>query len=149
MELSRSVEIAAPSAAVWRVVTAIENSVTTIQGINAIEILEPASGPSIVGLKWRETRTWQGRDAVEVMRITEADEPHYYIAEAESHGARYTSRLSLTAGTGTTQLTMWFCAQPVTVGARLVWALTGWMAKRALSKTIDQDLSDIKAAVEK
>ena len=29
-----------------------------------------------------------------------------------------------------------------------MWALTGWMAKGAMRKTVDQDLADIKRAVE-
>ena len=148
MEITRSTVIAAPPAAVWEVVTDIEGSASTIRGISRIEVLEPATGPSILGLRWRETRTWRGREAVEVMWITEAAPPSHYATRAESHGSIYTARITLTPEAGGTRLAMAFAAEPVTVVARVVWALTGWMAKRALGKTIDADLADLKAAVE-
>ena len=81
MQLRKSTDIDASLQAVWNVVTDIKNLASTIQGISSIEILEPATGPSIVGLKWRETRTWRGRDAIEVMWITEAQEPFHYVVQ--------------------------------------------------------------------
>jgi len=44
---------------------------------------------------------------------------------------------------------MVFNAEPVTVTAKILWILTTWMAKKTLSKTIDQDLADIQKAAEK
>lgn len=149
MQVSSSIEILAPLMDVWKVIADIESAGTTISGIKSVEILEEASGPSIVGLKWRETREWLGRDAVEVMWITEAREASYYETRAESHGSIYTSRMELAETSSGTQLTMGFNSQPLTFGAKVLWALTGWMAKRSLCKVIDQDLQDIKGAVEK
>lgn len=149
MHVTSFTNINASATDVWSVVSDIENAEARISGIKGVEILQQASGPSIVGLKWRETREWMGKDAVEVMWITDASEPAYYETRAESHGAIYTSRIELeTIPTGT-RLTMGFNGQPVTFGAKILWAMTGWMAKKALRKTIDQDLADIKAAVEK
>jgi len=90
-----------------------------------------------------------GKDAVEVMWVTEASEPQYYATRAESHGAIYISRLELEQIPAGTRLTMGFIGKPDTFGAKVMWALTGWMAKKALRKTIDQDLADIRTAVEK
>lgn len=149
MQVIRSIEIAASPADVWSIVSDVENAEPRISGIKAIEILERATGPSIVGLKWRETREFMGREAVEVMWITDASEPVYYETRAESHGSVYTSRLELEATSTGTRLSMGFNGQPVTFGAKILWALTGWMAKTALRKTIDQDLADIKDVVEK
>ncbi len=148
-QVSRSKEIAAAPEAVWAVVADIENAVETISGIKAVEILETASGPSIVGLKWRETREWLGRDAVEVMWVTDAREGSYYETRAESHGSIYTSRMELETTPRGTRLTMAFSSQPVTFGARMLWVLTGWMARNSLRKVIDQDLEDIGTAVVK
>lgn len=148
MHVSRTTRINATPADVWSVVSDIENAERRISGIKAIEILERPAGPSIVGLKWRETREWMGKDAVEVMWITSASERAYYETRAESHGSVYTSRLELEAIDGGTRLTMDFRGTPVTLGAKVMWALTGWMAKGALRKTIDKDLSDIKEAAE-
>mgnify|MGYP003644478705 CR=1 FL=1 len=149
MQLSRSTEILASPKAVWAVVADIENAVAVVSGIKAVEILEAASGPSIAGLKWRETREWMGQDAVEVMWVTDACEASYYETRAESHGSIYTSRLELEATPTGTRLTMRFSSQPVSLGAKVLWVLTGWMAKKSLCKVIDQDLQDIKSAVEK
>lgn len=148
MQLSRSVDINAAPADVWSLISDIGNAAQWISGIKAIEVIEPATGPSIVGLKWRETREFMGKDAVEVMWVTEASEPNHYQVRAESHGAVYTSRFELEATSSGTRLTMGFHCQPVSFGARLMWALTGWMAKGAMRKTVDQDLADIKRAVE-
>ena len=149
MQVTRFTEIDAPPSDVWSFVSDIENADTRISGIKEVEILERATGPSIVGLKWRETREWMGKDAVEVMWVSDASEPSYYETRAESHGSIYTSRIELETTSTGTRLTMGFCGQPVTFGAKVLWALTGWMAKKALRKTIDQDLADIKGAVEK
>jgi len=149
MQVTRFIEIEASLAEVWSFVSNIENAGTWISGIKEVEILERATGPSILGLKWQETREWMGKDAVEVMWVTDASEPEYYETRAESHGSIYISRLELDRITAGTRLTMSFKGQPVTFGAKVLWALTGWMAKKALRKTIDQDLSDIKGAVEK
>ena len=149
MQVIRFTDIDASPAEVWSVVSDIEKADTRISGIKDIEILERAKGPSIVGLKWRETREWMGKDAVEVMWITDASEPSYYETRAESHGSIYTSRIELETTSTGMRLTMEFNGQPVAFGAKVLWALTGWMAKKALRKTIDQDLADIKGAVEK
>jgi len=149
MQVTRFTEIDASPSDVWSFVSDIENADTRISGIKEVEILERATGPSIVGLKWRETREWMGKDAVEVMWVTDASELSFYETRAESHGSIYTSRIELeTISTGT-RLTMGFSGQPVTFGAKVLWALTGWMAKKDLRKTINQDLADIKGAVEK
>ncbi len=149
MQVERSINIEAPPLAVWSIVSDIEKAESHISGIKKIEILEQAKGPSIVGLKWRETREFMGKDAVEVMWVTHANDPEYYDVRAESHGCIYISRLELSAEPDGTRLTMRFTGQPITFGAKIMWALTGWLAKKALRKTIDQDLRDIKEAAEK
>ncbi len=149
MQVTRFTKIEASLSDVWSAVSDIEKADSRISGIKEVEILERATGPSIVGLKWRETREWMGKDAVEVMWVTDASEPSYYETRAESHGSIYTSRIELETTSTGTRLTMGFSGQPVTFGAKVLWALTGWMAKKSLRKTIDQDLADIKGAVEK
>ncbi|MGI9287800.1 MAG: SRPBCC family protein [Pseudomonadales bacterium] len=145
---SHSKKIMAAPQSVWGVVSDIENSAAVITGIKNIEILETIAGPEIVGLKWKETREWMGRDAIEVMWITDASAPSFYETRAESHGCVYQSRIALGPTSTGTRLTMDFNCQPISLVAKLMWALTGWMAKKSLCKIIDQDLEDIKVAVE-
>ncbi len=148
MESRVSVDIAATPEEVWQVITDIENSKNVVSGIMDIEILEPATGPSIKGMKWRETRMMFGKEATEVMWITHADAPDFYDTRAESHGAVYTTRVAVEATADGSRLTMTFEGQPVKFGAKVMWALTGWMMKGPMKKAITQDLADIKAAVE-
>ncbi len=147
MNLEVQTAINAPRAAVWNVITDIENAADTISGIEKIEILEkPATG--LVGLKWRETRTLFGKTATEVMWITAAEENSFYDTRAESHGAVYTTRISLAEQGGTTSIKMRFVGKPQTMVAKIMSLLMGWMFRGATQKALVQDLDDIRKAVE-
>lgn len=149
MQVSRSIDIQAAPLAVWTFLADVEHAEQWISGIKSTEILETPKGPSIVGLKWRETREWMGKDAVETMWVTDAKDTQFYQTRAESHGSVYISRFDLTETGHGTRLTMSFQGEPQTFGAKMVWLLTGWMAKSALAKTMDKDLADIKSVAEK
>ncbi len=148
MHVSLAIDIDANPEQVWSVVSDIENSGGFIRAIDSIEVLEQATGPSIKGLKWRETRTMFGKEATEVMWITEAKEPEFYVTRAESHGSIYSTRLSIEAMYGGSRLTMSFKGIPQTRGAKIMWFLTGWMAKGAMRKALQADLEDIRKAAE-
>jgi len=124
---TESTEVLAAPEAVWQVVADIENMESIISGIKAIDILETPPGPTITGIKWTS----------------------FYETRAENHGSLYISRKELEITRAGTRLTMTFNCQPITFGAKVMWLLTGWMAKKSLSKTIRQDLADIKAKIEK
>ncbi|MGB1585539.1 MAG: SRPBCC family protein [Thermoplasmatota archaeon] len=147
MQMALSTPIAATPTKVWNIITDIENATDRIQGILAIEMLEkPKTG--VVGLKWKETRKFAGKEAHEIMWITEAKKPKFYVTRAENHGAIYTSRMDIEKTDDGCILTMGFHGETVTLGAKIMWALTGWMAKGPMRKAITQDLADIKAAAE-
>ena len=91
MKIKAKVSIKGKKEDVWDVITDIEGSVERISAIESVEILEkPATG--ILGLKWKETRTMFGKEATEIMWVTDAKENEYYQTRAESHGALYISR---------------------------------------------------------
>ena len=147
MKIETQVSIQAPKEKVWQVITDIENSINTISGIEKIEILErPSEG--FVGLKWRETRTLFGQTATEVMWITESVENEHYKTRAESHGAIYTTTLSLSEKDGGTLLTMAFDSQARTFMAKFMSVTMGFLFKNATKKALAQDLRDIRAAAE-
>lgn len=148
MIIDLKVLIEAPKESVWSVITDIESSHNTITAIEKLEILErPSSG--LVGLKWRETRTMFGKTATEVMWITEETLYDSYKVRAESHGALYVTTFGLSEQNGRTQLRMKFEITPQTFVAKLLWATTGVIFKGATKKALMQDLTDIKAAVER
>ncbi len=147
MNLEMQTAINAPRAAVWNVITDIENAAETISGIEKVEILEkPSTG--LVGLKWRETRTLFGKTATEVMWITDAEENSFYDTRAESHGAVYTTRISLADQGESTSIKMRFVGKPQTMAAKIMSALMGWMFRGAMQKALVQDLEDIRKAAE-
>lgn len=149
MQVSVQVEVSGSREAIWKAITDIANSAETISGIEEIEILErPESG--MLGLKWRETRTMLGKTATEVMWITDVVENQSYDVRAESHGSVYDSRLSIVDGQqGGHVLKMEFGARAQTLSAKLMSALLGWMIKGATQKALQQDLEDIKVAIER
>ncbi|MCP5006996.1 MAG: SRPBCC family protein [Planctomycetes bacterium] len=133
---------------VWEVITDIENSQSTITGIEKIEVLEkPTNG--LVGLKWQETRTLFGKTATEIMWITDAKEKELYSTRAESHGAVYITNLVLSDQDHGTRLTIEFKGIPQTFGAKLMSVIMGFFFKSATKKALMQDLVDIKAVIEK
>lgn len=148
MRVTVETDIQASPDAVWHVVSDIENAAETIEAIEAIEILEHPTGPSLVGLRWRETRTIFGKQATEVMWVTDAVDSSHYETRAESHGSVYRTRIALHPHDGGTRLSMAFEGQPTTLRAKIIWVLTGFLVKRAMRKALERDLADIKVAVE-
>lgn len=148
MEFTTSIRIKASKEKVWSIISDIENSKDNISAIESIEVLEPPT-EGLLGLKWKETRTMFGKQATEVMWITDATENEFYQTRAESHGALYISRLWLEAKEGDTILSMSFKGTPQTSGAKFMSAMLGWMFKGATLKALNKDLEDIKTAAEK
>ncbi len=148
MEFKTQIEIKAPKEKVWTIISDIENSKDNISAIESIEVLEqPTEG--LLGLKWKETRTMFGKQATEIMWITESIENQHYQTRAESHGAIYISRLWVDETDNGTILNMSFNGTPVTFGAKFMSTVLGWMFKNATQKALKKDLEDIKAAAER
>ena len=147
MQCSTSIEISKPKADVWKAVTDIPNAVGMISGILSVEVLEnPEAG--LVGFKWKETRKMFGKEATEIMWITDAADNEYYCTRAESHGSVYKTRLSLNDDDGNTRLTMAFTGEPQTMGAKILSFVMGGFMKGSMEKELRKDLTDIKNFVE-
>lgn len=132
---------------IWNVITDIENSVNTIDSIQEIEILKkPESG--LVGLKWSEKRILFGKEATETMWISECVPNEFYITVAESHGSIYTTRVSILSSNNKNLLAMDFKVQPQTVGAKILWGLTGFIFRSVTKKALQKDLENIKQVLE-
>lgn len=148
MKVETSVLIEGTKERVWSVITDIEHSDETIVGIQKIEVLnKPEQG--IIGLKWRETRTMFGKEATEVMWITEAKENQFYRTRAESHGAIYVSELRIKEASGGCRLTMAFEGTAVTFGAKIGNFIFAHLMKSSTKKALLEDLMDIKEVVER
>ena len=133
--------------AIWAAITNIENAAAIISGIKNIEILEkPAQG--LVGLKWRETRILFGEPAAVAKWITEAKENEFYQTRAEDSGFLFLTTMRIAESSGVVTLISTHETRPQGFVARLK-ALPMFLFKGVVKKAIQQDLDDIKAAVEK
>lgn len=147
MDVQTQIPIRASRDTVWRLVTDFDNWEKTISAIEKVEILErPDEG--LLGLKWRETRKMFGKEATEVMWITDAVEGESYQTRAESHGSIYISKVYVTDDGDHTVLHMDFGATPRSLGAKMISAMMGFMMKGSLKKAMQTDLEDIRAAAE-
>lgn len=147
MEARASIVINSNKEVIWAVICDIENSDKNISGIIHVEVLnKPKKG--IIGLKWREARTMFGKEATEVMWITDAVTNQYYKTRAESHGAIYVSTLSIEPRGEACVLSMAFEGEAVSFGAKVGNFLMGKMMMKSTKKALLVDLEDIKRAVE-
>lgn len=147
MHVSVEIEIAKPREVVWETIIDIEGSKDVISGIVDVEVLtKPKAG--IIGLKWKETRLMFGKEASEVMWITESKEGVYYQTRAESHGSVYISRLSLEKVNGATLLTMAFTGEAQTIPVKILSVCMSPFMKSPMKKMMMKDLEDIKKHVE-
>ena len=147
MIVNAQVTIDGSKAAVWAAITDIRNSPEIISGIENIEILEePANG--LVGLKWRETRIYFGKPAAVEKRITDASENEFFITRAESDGFVFlTTNRIIESGRGIT-LSSSHESRPQGIVAKLkLFPMV--LFKGMVKKAIQQDLTDIKSAVER
>jgi len=148
MIFEAQVTIDATRAEVWSAMTDIENASKIIRGIQSVEILErPAAG--LVGLKWRETRILFGKPAAVDKWIIEAAENEFYETRAESDGSVFLSTMTISESGGAVTLRSTHVAEPQSSIARVLSIPMGFLFKGMATKALQQDLNDIKAAVER
>ncbi len=140
------VQVAAPAATVWALITDIENSPQVVAGIDKVERLDDASGFA-VGTKWRETRTMFGKTATEDMTVTVVDPGRSYTTEAHNRGVRYLSSMTVEpTGADSCVLSMHFSAEVSGLLNKTLGAVVGRLMMGTTRKMMQQDLNDIAAA---
>ena len=147
MKAEAEIDIAAVKEIVWESITDIEGSKDFISGIKDIEVLEKPAD-SFAGFKWRETRTMFGKEATEIMWVTEAEKNKYYKTRAESHGAIYRTIVSIEEIKDGCTLRMEFESEAVSVAGRLMNLLFGGIMVKSTRKMVMEDVEDIKKFVE-
>ena len=147
MLVEAQVTINGSRAAVWALITDIENAPDIISGVEKVEVLEkPVNG--LVGLKWRETRMLFGKPATVEKWITDAAENEFYKTRAESDGFVFLSTTRISENSGGITLTGSHDSIPQSVVARFLSVPMMFLFKGVAKKALLQDLNDIKAAVE-
>jgi len=147
MNVTGKVNINSNKEKIWSTITDIKNAKDNISGINSVEIIHDPEN-TLVGLKWKESRTMFGKDAYETMWITEAVENEFYQTRAESHGAIYISKFNIIEKDDYCELTMSFQGSPQKLLGKLMGFIFGGLMSRSTLKMIQVDLEDIKMAVE-
>jgi hypothetical protein len=141
-------DVNAPASTVWGIITDLEGSVDTISSIDKIEILSDGDRFG-VGTRWRETRTMFGRQATEVMDVTEVTDGESYVVIARPESANYRSVMSVLPRSETSStVSMEFGANPKGTMTRLMGATMGKMFAGATRKALAKDLDDIASAAE-
>ena len=131
---------------VWKAITDMRNAAVIIQGIQKVEILnEPAS--ELVGLKWRETRMYFDKPAAIDKSITEAVENSYYKTWAEMDGFIFLTTMTITESGSGILLESAHETRSEGIVAKIK-SMPMFLFKGVLRKAIQQDLDDIKKAVE-
>ena len=145
-ELVVAREVAASAETVWRVLTDLDRAEETISAITEIERLDGGTAFG-VGTRWRETRIMFGRTATEEMEVTRIDPGRYYVVEAESHGARYRSEMTVEPiAEAAYRLTMSFGAEAQGTISKILALTMGRLFERSTRKALQKDLADIANA---
>jgi hypothetical protein len=145
--ISVSRRIQAPVNVVWQVATDLAGSAGVLSGVTAVEVLTDA--PFGAGTRWRETRVMRGRPVTEEMWISAVEPLRSYAAEAESHGAHYTSVFTFVpTGADSTEATLDFTVRPLSTASRVATTLLAPVTTRAVRGALQADLADLAAAAE-
>ena len=145
-EIVVSKHIVAPIEEVFARATNLEQASEVIAGIEKIEML--SEGPVGKGTRFRETRIKFGRKATEEMEIVAFEPPHRWALGAQSHGCSYHSEYMLEPKGQGTDLTLTFQARPLTLVAKIMSVFMKPMMK-SMAKLCNQDLEDLKTAIER
>lgn len=138
--------IAAPVERVFDVFTDLEQAPNRMPAIKKIEKLTP--GPFAVGTRWKETRVMFNRESTEEMWVTDLVPCRSYTVEAQSCGTHFKTVFSFEPQGNQTQVAMAFAGRAVTLTARIMFFLTGWMMKGMIKKCFAEDLEALKKAAE-
>ena len=146
MKIKTAIQINAPRSDVFNAFSDLNGIESVIDGIQSIEVLE---GPAqmAVGTKWKETRVMFGKEATEVMWVTELDKDERYVVEAESHGTHYRSEYTFTDSKEGTDVTMTFEGKPLSLFSKIMSVMFIFFVG-ATKKALKQDMENLKQHLE-
>jgi uncharacterized membrane protein len=146
MKIQASCEIAAPIEDCFKVFSDLENLAEHVSAINQVELLTP--GPIGVGTRFKETRTMFGKEASEVMEVTQFSPSEHLREEARSGGMHYVSDWHFSEREGKTRVEITFTGKPTSILARVLSPLFSLMAG-SMKKAFLTDMGELKTVLEK
>ena len=138
--------IQAPVERVFEIFADIPGTGTRISAITRLEML--SEGPIGRGTRWRETRVMFGREAVEVMWISEFDPPRSYSVEAENSGAKYLTRYDFISENGGTRVVLTFGAEAQTFFAKMMGKVFFKLMAKSVREALKKDMVELKEICE-
>ena len=146
MKVQSSIQINAPIEEVFRIFTDIENLEKNIENIIKVELLSDKKEG--LGVKWRETRVFFGREATEEMEISDLKENESYTVTAESNGTKYTSVYNFQENNGGTLVEMEFSAKTLTTFSKIM-SIFAFLFIGSIKKAFQKDMEELKRILEK
>lgn len=140
-------EVSVSPEVLWELVTDLDRAPNVISAVTAVERLDGRTGFE-VGTRWQETRMMFGREATEVLEVTEIDPGRSYTVEAESLGARYRSVISVAGTPGGSMITMTFGSEPSGAVSKVLAGTIGKLFEGGTRKALVRDLDDIAVVAE-
>ncbi|MEW6321716.1 MAG: SRPBCC family protein [Acidobacteriota bacterium] len=139
-------EVRAPIGEVFAVCADIAGAAGRVRNIRRIEILTPG-GRSMLGMRWRETRDVLGREVSEELEMTAFEQDQSFTITSARHGTRFDVTFRFAPTAEGTKVTATLDIVPQTFGAILT-APFGVMLLSVLKKNLEEDLRDLKQAIE-
>jgi uncharacterized membrane protein len=146
MQVESQITIKAPLGKVFEVFSDLSRAEERVEGIKKIEILNPPAQMQL-GTKWEETRVMFGKEAKEIMWVTEVNQNKNYVVEAESHGTHYRSEYTFEETGDAVLVKMVFEGKPLSFAAKLMSFMFLFFAK-STKKLLEQDMADLKKVCE-
>jgi uncharacterized protein YndB with AHSA1/START domain len=135
-------QVGAPIDRVWKAATDPAGATARLSAVESVERL--TDGPFGVGTRWRETRVSDGERTVEELVVVESDPPRRFVLEVHGGEAVALSTTTLSAaGPDATLVETTLETTPPSVAGRVVGAMLGVLAARAVLATLHRDLDDL------
>ncbi|GAA3920164.1 SRPBCC family protein [Microbacterium invictum] len=147
-EINESLDIDAPPAAVWAVVTDVRALPQILSGMTALAI--EGDDPSMrVGLSWTQTRVIRGHTGSERLAVTAVEPGSKYATEGGGHGFDYVTTWTVEPlGADASRLTCTFRGIPRNWLARVMLGIFSGAGSNASRNAMRADLADIARAIE-
>jgi len=146
-ELSVSREVSVSPDVLWELITDLDRSPNVISAVTAVARLDDGNGFG-VGTRWQETRLIFGREATEVLEVTDIEPGRSYTVEAESLGARYRSVISVDPAPQGSVITITFGAESTGAVSKAFAGTIGKLFEGGTRKALGKDLDDIAVVAE-
>lgn len=142
MRITEQIEIDAPPAAVWEVVSDLSTHTDWRPAL--VEFTQVSAGPLAVGAKIREVLSWRGRELVLDDVVTAIESERLFALRGEWSAAEFELALRLEPIATGTRVTMDWPLRPKSLVFRLAAPFLG----RAMRRSTVEELEHLKGYVE-